>query len=90
MFVLYTTATALILFLLFYFFYLRRLRRYSNSVKFFHIALKSENDCNFELAISQYHTALAEIKRTGNNFRLKTKILEKIKLLKIVLQYQKG
>lgn len=77
-------------FLAFLFFRFRALNRKSNSIRLFNAALKSENDCQFEKAIGEYETALDEIKRTGRNVQLKTRIIDKIKLLNTVIQYQHG
>ncbi|MCG2615135.1 hypothetical protein LZZ85_12620 [Terrimonas sp. NA20] len=73
-----------------YLFWLRPLRKKNNSVRLFNIARKSENNSSFQQAIGEYETALDEIKRTGNNIQLRTRIMEKIKLLNTVLQYQRG
>ncbi|MET0465528.1 MAG: hypothetical protein ABW007_20375 [Chitinophagaceae bacterium] len=86
---LYIITTTILAIVLLYFFRQRQLRKKNNSIRLFNIALRSENDCNFEQAIGQYESALTEIKRTGNNSALKTKIREKIKLLNVVLQYHK-
>ncbi len=90
MFLFSIIAASLSILLIVFFFHIRPLRKKNNSIRLFNIALKSENNSNFEQAIGEYETALNEIKRTGNNFHLKTKILEKIKLLKTVMQYYHG
>lgn len=59
------------------------------SMKLFSAALRNENNGNFEEALVNYETALAEVKKTKHNKNLRTKIIEKIKTLHTVIQYEK-
>ena len=59
-------------------------------IKLFFVALKNENNGNFEVALANYETALAEVKKNWFDKNLKKKILEKIKVLNLVIRYEKG
>ena len=83
-------AFSIFIVLILYLFWLRPRYKKNNSIRLFYIALKSENNSHFIQAIDEYETALEEIKRTGNNAQLRIRIMEKIKLLNTVLQYQRG
>lgn len=50
-------------------------------------ALKDENSGNFEEAIITYENALTEVKKIKFNNTLKNKIVEKLKLLHTVIDY---
>jgi len=50
-------------------------------------ALKDENRGNFEEAIITYENALTEVKKIRFNNTLKNKIVEKLKLLHTVIDY---
>jgi len=50
-------------------------------------ALKDENSGNFEEAIITYENALIEVKKIKYNNTLKNKIVEKLKLLHTVIDY---
>lgn len=56
----------------------------------FSAARKKENSGNYAEALSNYETALTEIKKTRHDKRLETIIIEKIKVLHTVIQYEKG
>jgi len=49
--------------------------------------LKDENSGNFEEAIITYENALIEVKKIKYNNTLKNKIVEKLKLLHTVIDY---
>jgi hypothetical protein len=53
---------------------------------YFH-ALKDENNGNFEEAIITYENALVEVRKMKYNNTLKNKIVEKLKLLHTVINY---
>lgn len=65
-------------------------RKRNVSVKLFSTALKSENNGNFEEALTNYEAALAEVARARHNKSFKVKIIEKISILHTVIQYQKN
>lgn len=56
----------------------------------FSIALENENNGNYEVALNNYEIALTEVKKTNRNKELRIKILEKIKVLHTVINYEKG
>lgn len=60
------------------------------SEKSFSIALQSENNGEYEDALLNYEIALAQVKKMKHHKDLKSKILEKIKVLHTVIQYQKN
>lgn len=60
------------------------------SEKSFSIALQSENNGDYEDALLNYEIALVQVKKMKHNKDLKSKILEKIKVLHTVIQYQKN
>jgi hypothetical protein len=53
-------------------------------------ALKNENNDQYEAAVANYEMALVEVKKVRFNKKLKAKIEEKIKVLRTVIDYQKG
>lgn len=57
-------------------------------VEFFVAALKNENNGCYEEAVISYEKALAEAKKSRFHTLLKIKIIEKIKVLHTVIEYQ--
>jgi hypothetical protein len=53
-------------------------------------ALRNENNEQFEEAVIHYENALIEIKKIRFNKGLKNKIEEKLKVLRTIIDYQKG
>jgi len=71
--------------------FLRRLnpRRKNRPSELFAEALRKENNGNFVVAKMTYETALNEINKTGfHGGSLKTKIIEKLKVLETVIEYE--
>jgi hypothetical protein len=66
------------------------LRRKNVPVELFIEALRNENKGQFEKAVVVYENALAEFKKIRFHGDLKNKIVEKIKLLHTVIEYQKN
>lgn len=62
-------------------------RKKNIPVQLFIDALKDENSGNFEEAIITYENALKEVKKDKFNNDLKNKIVEKLKLLHTVIDY---
>jgi hypothetical protein len=58
--------------------------------KSFSVALQNENNGDYEQALTNYEIALSEVKKTRNNKTLRSTIIEKIKILRTVIQYEKG
>ena len=54
----------------------------------FSIALENENNGNYEAALSNYEIALTEVKKTKRNKDLRIKIIDKIKVLHTVIDYE--
>lgn len=69
-------------------FFLRKEKNLSDEL--FAEALRSENDGHFEEAVIIYQTALDESVKANSNKVLKNKIIEKIKLLHTVIEYNKS
>lgn len=87
MFIIVSVSVLLIaLFLLRVLFYSKK----NISEKSFSIALQNENNGNYEEALLNYEIALAHVKKMKHHKDLKGKILEKIKVLHTVIQYQKN
>ena len=63
------------------------LRKKNVPIQLFIAALKDENSGNFEEAIITYENALKEVKKVKFNNALKLKIVEKLKLLHTVIDY---
>lgn len=63
------------------------LRRKNIPVQLFNEALKNENSGYFEEAVITYETALNEIKKIRFHGTLKNKIIDKIKVLRTILEY---
>ena len=59
-------------------------------VKLFIEALRNENSGKFKEAVITYENALREFKKIGFHSNLKNTIIEKIKLLNTVIEYQKN
>ena len=62
-------------------------RKKNIPVQLYFAALKDENSGNFEEAIITYENALVEVKKIKFNNTLKIKIVEKLKLLHTVIDY---
>lgn len=62
-------------------------RKKNIPVQLYFAALKDENSGNFEEAIITYENALVEVKKIKFNNTLKNKIVEKLKLLHTVIDY---
>jgi hypothetical protein len=56
----------------------------------FSLALYNENIGDYEEALTKYEAALAEIKKTKRNQTFRSIILDKIKVLHTVVQYEKN
>ena len=69
-------------------FFIRRfiLRRKNKTSELFADALRKENNGNFLVARTTYETALVELNKTAfNRGNLKTRIIEKLKVLNTVI-----
>ncbi|HLF46985.1 MAG TPA: hypothetical protein VI548_11205 [Chitinophagaceae bacterium] len=66
------------------------LRKNSLAIELFVEGLKNENSGNLELAIRKYKDALDEVKKNKADSSLEIKIMEKIKLLHTIMEYDKG
>jgi hypothetical protein len=64
------------------------LRRKNIPVELFVKALQNENNGNFEQALISYESALNEVNKIRFHGNLKNKIIEKIKLLHILIDYK--
>lgn len=62
-------------------------RKKNLPVQLYFAALKDENSGKFEKAIITYENALIEVKKIKFNNTLKNKIVEKLKLLHTVIDY---
>jgi hypothetical protein len=78
-------ASILILFILFFV-----LRKKSVPVELYIEALRSENNGHFEAAVITYETALNEVEKIRFHSILKNKIIQKLKLLHTVVEYNKN
>lgn len=65
-------------------------RKKNLSDELFVEALRTENDGHFEEAVIIYQTALDEFGKVNTNNILKNKIIEKLKLLNTVIEYNKS
>jgi hypothetical protein len=74
----------LIVILLIYFFVVRKK---NVPVGLFVEGIRNENNGHFEAAIINYETALNEVKKIRFNSTLKNKIIQKLKLLHTVVEY---
>ena len=63
-------------------------RKKDISVDFFVIAQRRENDGYFEEAVDSYEKALTEANKSKFHSFLKTKIIEKLKILHTVIEYK--
>lgn len=59
-------------------------------VKLFVEALRSENIGHFEAAEITYESALNEVKKIRFHNNLKNKIIEKLRLMHTIIEYQNG
>ena len=66
------------------------LRRNNISVELFLNALRTENNGQFEDAVTTYEKALNEVNKMKFHGRLKNKIVEKIKVLHTIIEYNNG
>ena len=66
------------------------LRKKSVPVELYIEALRSENDGHFEAAVITYETALNEVKKIRFHTTLKNKIIQKLKLLHTVVEYNRN
>jgi hypothetical protein len=57
-------------------------------VELFVRALKEENNGDFEQALAGYEIALYEFEKTKSNNSMRNKIIEKLKVLHLVIDYQ--
>lgn len=64
-------------------------RTKSNSEKIFKAALQDENSGEFAAAILQYETALNEAEKNGFDEQLRSRIIEKLKVLHTITEYEK-
>jgi len=67
-------------------------RKKSIPVTLFTEALRNENSGHYEEAVATYENALDEVKKAkfGNNTGLKNSIIEKLKVLRTAIEYQKS
>jgi hypothetical protein len=63
------------------------LRKKNISVELYIEALRNENNGHFETAVITYETALNEVNKIRFHGTLKNKIIQKIKLLHTVVEY---
>lgn len=63
-------------------------RKKDSSIEFFIAALRNENNGYYEEAVITYEKALAKAKKSRFNNMLKTRIVEKIKVLHTIIAYQ--
>ncbi len=66
------------------------LRKKNVPVELFMKALRNENSGQFEEAVNTYENALSEFKKMRFHRNLKNKIIEKIKLLRAIIEYRKN
>ncbi len=64
-------------------------RTKSNSEKIFKAALCDENSGEFKAAIEQYETALTETEKNSFDDHLRSRIIEKLKVLHTITTYEK-
>lgn len=64
------------------------LRKRNISVELFAKALSNENNGNFEEAVVNYECALQEVNKIRFHNNLKNKIIEKLKVLHIFIEYK--
>jgi len=57
------------------------------SINLFNEALKNENNGLYELAVTNYESALSEVKKTRFHSTFKNKIVEKLKVLHTLIEY---
>lgn len=66
------------------------LRNKKTPVELFVEALRNENSGHFEAAVITYETALNAVKKSRVHSYLKNIIIEKIKVLHIIIEYKNG
>ena len=66
------------------------LKKRNLPVELFVEGLKHENDGHFDEAIINYQNALAEIKKNRFRNNLKNRIIQKLKVLQTIIEYQKS
>jgi len=66
------------------------LQRKNLPVQLFVKALKNENNGNFDEALIAYESALQEVNKIRFHGSLKSKIIEKIKLLHTLIEHRNG
>lgn len=66
------------------------LRKKNISVELFNEALRNENNGHFEQAVVTYENALNEVKKIRFHGTLKNKIVEKLKVLHTLIEYNNG
>lgn len=59
-------------------------------IELFVEGLKYENDGHFDEAIINYENALAEVKKNRFHNTLKNRIIQKLKVLQTIIEYQKS
>lgn len=64
------------------------LRKKSSAMQLFMEATKAENQGNYQEAIDTYENALFEVKKNKLDHYLKTKIVEKLKVLQTIKTYK--
>ena len=67
-----------------------RLKKKNTPVRLFSQALKNENNGHFEEAVITYGYALAEVKKIRFHKELESKIIEKLKVLNMMIEYDKN
>ena len=66
------------------------LKKKNKPVRLFAHALKNENSGHFEEAVITYEYALAEVKKIRFHRDLKRKIIQKLKVLHTIIEYNKN
>jgi tetratricopeptide (TPR) repeat protein len=60
------------------------------SVDLFNEALRNENNGQYEKAVANYESALNEVNKTRFHKTFKNKIIEKLKVLHTLIEYNNG
>ena len=66
------------------------LKKKNTPVRLFSQALKNENNGHFEEAVVTYEYALTEVKKIRFHKELESKIIEKLKVLNMMIEYDKN
>lgn len=66
------------------------LKKKNLPVELFVEGLKYENNGHFDEAIINYENALAEVKKNRFHNNLKNRIIQKLKVLQTIIEYQKS